>query len=96
MITTPQLRAARALLDLSQDDVSAASGLSVDDIRDAEAAAGSPSLEIAERLKRVFEAKGVVFVAAGQSDASGAGVRLHASSAEEGIRPQNLNSTNDD
>jgi hypothetical protein len=96
MITTAQLRAARALIDMTVDDLVGTSGLSADTIRSAEAGAGSPDPEVGERLQRLFEAKGVIFVAAGQQDASGAGVRLHSSPPDEGIKPQNLNATNDD
>jgi DNA-binding XRE family transcriptional regulator len=96
MITTAQLRAARALIDMTVDDLAGTSGLSVDAIHSAEAGAGSPDPEVGERLKRLFESKGVVFVAAGQQDASGAGVRLHNPPPDEGIKPQNLNATNDD
>jgi ribosome-binding protein aMBF1 (putative translation factor) len=96
MITTAQLRAARALIDITVDDLAGTSGLSADAIRSVEAGAGSPDPEVGERLKRLFESKGVVFVAAGQQDASGAGVRLHTPLPDEGIKPQNLNATNDD
>lgn len=95
MLTTSQLRAARALIGISIDDLSGIAGISGSEIRALEAADGNASPEFAERLKRIFEAKGVVFVAAGQPDASGPGVRLHQTSVDEGIRPQNLNSAND-
>lgn len=96
MITTAQLRAARALIDMTIDELAGMSGLSADAIRSAEAGAGTPDQNVGERLKRMFESKGVVFVAAGQQDASGAGVRLHGVHPDEGIRPQYLNATNDD
>jgi transcriptional regulator with XRE-family HTH domain len=96
MLTTSQLRAARALIGISVEDLANASGLSTEAIRSTEASSGSADSEIAERLRRLFEAKGVIFVAAGQQDASGPGVRLHQQPPEEGIRPQNLNATNDD
>ena len=96
MIIASQLRAARALIDMTTDDLARASDVSGDAIRSAESSAGSPDPEIAERLKRLFESKGIVFVGAGQQDASGPGVRLHSQPPDEGIRPQNLNATNDD
>jgi hypothetical protein len=95
MLTTSQLRAARALIDLALDETAAATGLSADDIRAAEASVANPDFETGERLRRLYESRGVVFVASGQQDASGPGVRLHQQPLDEGIRPQNLNATND-
>jgi transcriptional regulator with XRE-family HTH domain len=95
MLTTSQLRAARALIGITADDLSGASGVSVETILSIEGSSGTADRETAERLKRLFESRGVVFVAAGQQDASGAGVRLHRQATEEGIKPTNLNSAND-
>ncbi|AYD00509.1 helix-turn-helix transcriptional regulator [Neorhizobium sp. NCHU2750] len=95
MLTTSQLRAARALIGITVDDLSGATGVSADTIRSIEASSGTADPETAERLKRLFESRGVVFVAAGQQDASGAGVRLHQQGMDEGIKPDNLNSAND-
>ncbi len=96
MLTTSQLRAARAILGISVEDLANVSGLSSDTIVVMEASAGTADPDVAAKLRRLFEAKGVVFVSAGQQDASGPGVRLHQQLPEEGIRPQNLNATNDD
>jgi len=96
MLTTSQLRAARAMIGLSIEELAEAAGVSGDSIRAAEASAGNAEADLSRKLKRVLEARGVIFVAAGQQDASGPGVRLHQHPSDEGIRPQNLNSTNDD
>lgn len=96
MLTTSQLRAARALIGISIEDLAEAAGIAAETLRDAETSAGNADPELAEKLKRVLESRGVVFVAAGQHDASGPGVRLHSQPPDEGIRPQNLNATNDD
>lgn len=95
MLTTSQLRAARALIDMSLESLSGATGIPVETIRKIESSSGVDS-DTAERLKRLFESHGVVFVAAGQQDASGPGVRLHQHGADQGIKPDNLNSANDD
>jgi hypothetical protein len=95
MLTTSQLRAARALIGMTVEDLSQASGVSADVIRSTEAAAGNVEPELGDRLRRVFEAHKVAFVAAGEHGASGPGVRLHQLQDDEGMRPQDLNSAND-
>ena len=96
MLTTSQLRAARAMIGISIEDLSKAAGIAAETLRAAEASAGNAEPELAEKLKRVLESRGIIFVGAGQQDASGPGVRMHQQSPDEGIRPQNLNATNDD
>ena len=96
MLTSSQLRAARALLGLSVEDVSAFSGLSVDAIRSAEEASAHGDPEATERLQTLLESRGIQFIGAGEGDAgAGPGVRLRQTFQDEGIRPQNLNSAND-
>ncbi len=96
MLTTSQLRAARAMIGISIEELAEAAGVAGDTIRATEASAGNAEPELSEKLKRVLQSRGIIFVAAGQQDASGPGVRLHQQPADEGIRPQNLNATNDD
>ncbi|GGF78489.1 transcriptional regulator [Rhizobium wenxiniae] len=96
MITAAQLRAARAMIGLSIEELAEAASVSGNSIRDAEASTGNPEPELSRKLKHALESRGIIFVATGQQDASGPGVRLHQQRADEGIRPQNLNSTNDD
>jgi transcriptional regulator with XRE-family HTH domain len=96
MLTSSQLRAARALLGLSVEDVSAFSGLSVDAIRSTEQSKAHGDPETTERLQTLLESHGIQFIAAGDGDAgAGPGVRLRQTFQDEGIRPQNLNSEND-
>jgi transcriptional regulator with XRE-family HTH domain len=96
MITASQLRAARALAGISIDELAAASGLSVQAIDQAEAAAAHGEPGVAERLRVILESKGIIFLAAGDGDpGAGIGVRLRQVSHDEGLRPQNLNSAND-
>jgi transcriptional regulator with XRE-family HTH domain len=94
MLTTSQIRAARALLGLSIEEAAAVSGLSAETIHDAEAANGHVQTEFSERLRTLFESRGVIFLSEGEAG-GGVGVRLRQSSQDEGMRPQNLNSAND-
>lgn len=97
MITTSQLRAGRSLAGLSIEDLAAASGVSTGDITKAEASQPFADPELTVRLKTALESKGVVFIAAGEGDtAAGPGVRLRSVVHDEGIRPEDLNSSNDD
>ena len=95
MLTGTQLRAGRAIAGLSIEELAAASGLAIGAIAEAEATdAVDPAA--AERLRLSLEAKGVVFLAAGEDNpGAGPGVRLRQRSKDEGIRPQNLSSAND-
>ncbi len=96
MLSSSQLRAARALLGLSIEELSAFSGLSVDSIRKAEEAKAHRDPETTERLQTLLESRGVQFIGAGDGDTgAGPGVRLRQTFQDEGIRPQNLNSSND-
>lgn len=96
MLTSSQLRAARALTDITVDALADMAGLSADTIRRLEAAEGHSDAAEVERLKTIYEAKGVIFIAAGDGDGvAGPGVRLRQQIQEEGIRPQNLNAAND-
>ncbi len=94
MITTEQIRAARAMIGLSVQELAAESGLSVEDILTLERGetAGSESL----RLRQCLENRGIVFLAAGEDDPGvGPGIRLRQRPAQDGMRPENLNAEND-
>jgi DNA-binding XRE family transcriptional regulator len=87
MIIATQIRGARAMTGMSKEQLAAASGLPVDIIETLERdeAQGEPSAIIA------------VKVALENHDEGGPGVRLKArAGSDEGIRPENLNSANDD
>lgn len=83
---------------MTVDELAAASGLSKSAIEEAEAARALAGADISERLRAIFESRGILFLGAGEGDDAGAGpgVRLRQKSHDEGIRPQNLNAANDD
>ena len=94
MMTAEQIRAARAMIGLSVEELATESGLSVDEIGNLERGemAGSESL----RLRQALENRGIVFLAAGEDDPGvGPGIRLRQGTAQEGMRPENLNAEND-
>ncbi|MFN7104131.1 MAG: DNA-binding protein [Pseudorhizobium sp.] len=95
MLTNTQLRAGRAMIGLSVEDLADMTGISIDDIHEAEKSASVDPL-IAERLRLALEPKGVVFLSAGEDNpGAGPGVRLRSRGTDDGIRPQNLSSAND-
>ncbi len=97
MLTVSQLRAARAMTGMTVDELSAISGLSRSAIEEAEASKVFADAEVTERLRSIFESKGVLFLGAGADDAgAGPGLRMRQQFHDEGIRPQNLNAANDD
>ena len=75
MLTSAQIRAARALLDWQMKQLSEASGVSAATIQRIERQAGVPSTQgrTLLDLKRAFEDAGVEFIGTPES---GAGVRL--------------------
>lgn len=96
MLTASQLRAARALTGLTLDTVAVDAGLPVSVVEHAEATEAHTDPSVTDKLRALFEAKGIVFLAAGEGDATaGPGVRLKQANHDEGIRPQNLNAAND-
>jgi hypothetical protein len=74
-LTSEQIRAARALLKWSPDDLARATALGINTIRRAEATEGETSLTKANDLtvRRAFEAAGVEFI---NENGGGPGVRL--------------------
>ena len=97
MITAAQIRAARALLGLSIDQVSAKSGVSafmILQIEEEKSASLDQAVLLA--LRSAFEQAGIAFLADGDCPPGGTGVRLAARhDPGEGLRPENLNATND-
>ncbi|MBB4120542.1 helix-turn-helix domain-containing protein [Martelella radicis] len=95
MITSHQIRAARALLGLSQDEAAAKTGVDRDAIAKAETDGGDRDFAVADALEKAFEKNGVAFIEDGEHG-GGPGVRLARSLDPcDGIRPEDLNSTND-
>jgi transcriptional regulator with XRE-family HTH domain len=97
MLTVSQLRAARAMTGMTVEELASATGLSVPTITAAEASPGPfADAAVTDRLRGIFEARGVLFLAAGEENAgAGPGLRLRNRFEDEGIRPQNLNAAND-
>jgi transcriptional regulator with XRE-family HTH domain len=73
MITPSQCRAARALIDWSQQRLSEAANVGNATIRNFEGGKSSPTRATLDVLRRALEAAGVEFIA---ENGGGAGVRL--------------------
>lgn len=76
MITSAQIRAARALLDWSRSDLSEKSGVGASALMRLESADGIPSgnIKTFEAVQRALEAAGVEFIGTPED---GPGVRLY-------------------
>ena len=88
MINVPQLRAARALLGWSQDDLAAQSGVSKPTIARLELGAGEIGgyVSTQAKLRKALEDAGVIFV---EENGEGPGVRLRkAAPAKSSIEPK--------
>ncbi|WP_455872718.1 helix-turn-helix domain-containing protein [Rhizobium yanglingense] len=97
MITGMQIRGARAMTGMSIDELAAASGLTPEAIEALEDGDGMGEPGAFLAAKHALEAAGVIFIASGNQDEGGPGVRLRArTSSDDGIRPENLNAANDD
>ena len=96
MISAAHLRAARALLGLTIDDVAGIAGLSPGAVEEAEAGR-EYDFDMLRLLRNVFEEKSVVFLVDNDGMEGGIGVRLRhpSDAASDGIRPENLNAAND-
>jgi len=96
LIMGSQLRAARALVRWSVDDLAEQSRVAGVTIRDAEAEDGPVSVTAADAraLQLALERAGVEFI---PENGSGAGVRFAKPShpPDEGLRPDQLSSDND-
>jgi transcriptional regulator with XRE-family HTH domain len=82
MMTSAQCRAARGLLDWSQQQLADAARVGVVTVRQFEASASQPRSATLDVLRRAIEAAGVIFV---EENGEGPGVRLRkkpASAAE--------------
>jgi transcriptional regulator with XRE-family HTH domain len=90
LISIRQVKAARALLGWSQTDLAMASGISEPTIRRLEADE-APTGDTAARLRAALEKAGIRFI-----DDGAPGVQLKQSGKVEGLRPEELNASNDD
>ena len=79
MITSAQIRAARALLDWSREQLSIASGVGISALMRLESSNGVPSgnIKTFESVQKAFESAGIEFIGTPES---GAGVRWKAKS----------------
>ena len=73
MITPEQCRAARGLLDWSQQDLADKAGVGIVTVRQFEADAHEPRRATLDVVKRAFETAGVEFI---EANGGGPGVRL--------------------
>ncbi|MBW6420448.1 helix-turn-helix transcriptional regulator [Rhizobium sp. XQZ8] len=81
---------------MTVDELAAVSGVSKSMIEKAEAGQAFADTEITDRLRNIFESKGIIFIGAGEGDiAAGPGVRMRQHSHDEGIHPRDLNAAND-
>jgi predicted transcriptional regulator len=75
-ISSVQLRAARALVGWSRDDLAAATGSTVRNLARIEAGEITPRPATVAAIRAALEAAGVVFLADGEAPDGGPGVRL--------------------
>jgi transcriptional regulator with XRE-family HTH domain len=77
VLTPAQLRAARALLGWSREDLAAKSGLGAETVKNFELRGSDPKLGTVQKWRRALEAAGVEFIDDGhKSDDGGPGVRM--------------------
>jgi transcriptional regulator with XRE-family HTH domain len=94
--TAAQLRAARALVGLSQPELAERSGVPTMTVEKAEGGAPTPSPDAIAKIKAVLEAAGVVFIDAGSTREGGPGIRLRDGMSDETIALDELNASNDE
>lgn len=92
-MTPSQCRAARALADLKQPELAEAAGLGLSTVVDFERTRRPVSKEARDKIQSALEAAGIEFIA---ENGGGAGVRLKRVHPQEGTRPEDLNTGNDD
>lgn len=78
MLSSEQIRAARALLRWEQKDLAAASGVSLPSLKRLETQPGALAAHArtVEAIEGAFNGAGVIFLAEGDTTDGGAGVRL--------------------
>lgn len=84
------------MIGLSLEDLAAAVKLPPSGIEALEKDAGAADPKALMALRTELEARGVLFLASGSKEAGGPGIRLKSWEEDGGIRPENLNATNDD
>lgn len=76
MIEADQIRAARAMVGLTQAELARAAGLSVTGLNNIERGAADPKASTLRAIRGALEEAGVVFFSAGETPAGGRGLRL--------------------
>ncbi len=84
------------MLGLTTETLASESRLPVATIEALETEGGSTDIKALAALRSVLENHGVLFLAGGSDGMGGAGIRFKHWSDDDGIRPENLNATNDD
>jgi len=80
MLTPAQLRAARAIVGWSREELADKSGMSPQAIREFELGSSDPKMGTVQKWKRALEAAGVAFL--DETDTDGPGVRLRKARAK--------------
>lgn len=76
LIVPAQIRAARALLDMSQEELATAAGVAISSVRDVEGSKRAADAQTVRSISRTLENKGVEFLPGGKGE--GFGVRIEA------------------
>ena len=92
-MTPAQCRAARGLIKWNQHELAAAAKADIAEIRDFEDERSVPAAATIDLIRRALEANGVEFIA---ENGGGLGVRLKKLPGNEGLRPEDLNASNDE
>jgi transcriptional regulator with XRE-family HTH domain len=83
MLTPSQLRAARALVGWSREDLAKKSGVGAPTVKDFELNGSDPRQGTVHKWQRALEAAGVLFIEEdAKSDEGGPGVRLRGAKAK--------------
>lgn len=84
------------MLGLTAETLATESKLPVTTIQALEMDTNAADARALAALRSVLEAHGVLFLANGSDGSGGAGIRFKHWADDGGIRPENLNATNDD
>ncbi|WP_050996730.1 MULTISPECIES: DNA-binding transcriptional regulator [unclassified Chelatococcus] len=93
-MTPAQCRAARAMVDLSQEDLAKAAAVGLSTVRNFETGRTLPIVNNLAAIRRVLEEAGIVFLDDGAATVGGPGVRLRAR-RNDFIPPDELTSETD-
>ena len=88
MLTPAQLRAARALLNWSREDLAGKSGIAAETVKGFELRGTDPKLSTLNAWRRALEIGGVVFIDPNPmaGDALGSGVRLRSDAKGQAVK----------